>query len=115
MRNGHLKTRIQIRSRDEIGELRRPSNEMAEGLQQRAIYREILGKVSDETVAQAMISGDLDLELGGELKTVSVLFCDIREFTAITEHMPPTEVIELLNQHIDGDDGDRAETLRGRR
>ena len=100
VRNGHLETRIQIRSRDEIGELSTSFNEMAEGLQQRAIYREILGKVSDETVAQAMISGDLDLELGGELKTVSVLFCDIREFTAITEHMPPTEVIELLNQHM---------------
>lgn len=100
VRNGHLETRIQIRSRDEIGELSTSFNEMAEGLQQRAIYREILGKVSDETVAQAMISGDLDLELGGELKTVSVLFCDIRKFTAITEHMPPTEVIDLLNQHM---------------
>jgi class 3 adenylate cyclase len=100
IRKGDLETRIQIRSRDEIGELSTSFNEMAEGLQQRAIYREILGKVSDETVAQAMISGDLDLELGGELKTVSVLFCDIREFTSITEHMPPTGVIELLNQHM---------------
>lgn len=98
--SGALDTRIAIRSRDEIGELAASFNEMAEGLQQRDAYRGILGKVSDETVAQAMISGDLDLELGGELKTVSVLFCDIRGFTALSENMPPTELIALLNEHM---------------
>ena len=100
VKSGDLDTRIKIRSLDEIGELAVSFNDMAEGLQQRDVYRDILGKVSDETVAQAMISGALDLELGGELKTVSVLFCDIRGFTSITEHMPPTEVIEILNQHM---------------
>ena len=29
-----------------------------------------------------------------------MLFCDIRGFTALTEHMPPAEVIELLNDHM---------------
>ncbi len=100
IKSGNLDTHITIRSRDEMGELANAFNEMAEGLRQRAVYRDILGKVSDETVAQAMISGDLDPELGGELKTVSVLFCDIRGFSEITEHMPPTEVIDLLNQHM---------------
>jgi len=100
VKSGDLTTRITIQSRDEIGELAASFNEMTEGLQQRDAYRGILGKVSDETVAQAMISGDLDLELGGELKHVSVLFCDIRGFTAITEHMPPTDAINLLNHHM---------------
>jgi len=100
VRDGHLETRIDVRTRDEIGELAESFNEMTEGLQQRDAYRGILGKVSDETVAQAMISGDLDLELGGELKTVSVLFCDIRGFTGQTEHMHPTEIIGLLNEHM---------------
>lgn len=100
VRDGHLETRIDVRSRDEIGELAESFNEMTEGLQQRDAYRSILGKVSDETVAQAMISGHLDLELGGELKNVSVLFCDIRGFTSQTEHMHPTEVIGLLNEHM---------------
>jgi len=100
VKSGDLTTRITIRSHDEIGELAASFNEMTEGLQQRDAYRGILGKVSDETVAQAMISGDLDLELGGELKTVSVLFCDIRGFTGITEHMPPNDAINLLNHHM---------------
>ncbi len=100
VKSGDLETRITVRSRDEIGELGHAFNEMADGLRQRAVYREILGKVSDETVAQAMISGELDPELGGEVKTVSVLFCDIRGFAPLTEHMAPTAVIELLNEHM---------------
>lgn len=100
VRDGRLDTRIEVRNRDEIGELAESFNEMTDGLRQRDAYRSILGKVSDETVAQAMISGDLDLELGGELKTVTVLFCDIRGFTGKTEHMPPTEVIGMLNAHM---------------
>lgn len=100
IREGLLDTRLAVRTRDEVGELAESFNEMAAGLQQRDAYRNILEKVSDETVAQAMISGDLDLELGGELKPVTVLFCDIRGFTGLTEHMPPTEVIALLNEHM---------------
>ncbi|MCB1203161.1 MAG: HAMP domain-containing protein [Verrucomicrobiae bacterium] len=100
VRDGRLDTRIEVRTHDEIGELAESFNEMTDGLRQRDAYRSILGKVSDETVAQAMISGDLDLELGGELKTVTVLFCDIRGFTGKTEHMPPTEVIGMLNDHM---------------
>ena len=100
VKSGDLTIRIATQSHDEIGELAASFNEMTEGLQQRDTYRGILGKVSDETVAQAMISGDLDLELGGELKRVSVLFCDIRGFTAITEHMPPTDAINLVNHHM---------------
>ena len=73
---------------------------MVEELKLKALYRDLLGKVSDETVAQALISGGLDLELGGEIKEVSVLFCDIRGFTERTEKMHPGDVIEMLNQHM---------------
>jgi class 3 adenylate cyclase len=100
IKRGELGTRIAVRGCDELGDLAESFNEMAEGLQQRDAYRAILGKVSDETVAQAMVEGALDLELGGELKTVTVLFCDIRGFAALTEPMPPTEVIALLNDHM---------------
>ena len=35
--------------------------------------------------------------LGGEEKDVTILFCDIRRFTALAEEMPATQVVELLN------------------
>jgi len=97
---GNLDHRVEVNSRDEIGELADSFNDMAEELKQKAVYRELLGKVSDETVAQALISGSLDLELGGELKNVSILFCDIRGFTRMTEQMNPCDVIDMLNDHM---------------
>lgn len=100
IRSGDLDHQVKIRSSDEIGELASSFNEMAEELKQKALYRELLGKVSDEAVAQALVSGSLDLELGGEIKDVSVLFCDIRGFTQLTEEMHPGEVIEMLNDHM---------------
>lgn len=35
--------------------------------------------------------------LGGEEKEVTILFCDIRRFTALAEEMPAPQVVELLN------------------
>ena len=100
IRSGNLDHRVEVTSGDEVGELTASFNEMAEELKQKALFRELLGKVSDESVAQALVSGTLDLELGGELKEVTVLFCDIRGFTAMTEHMPPTDVVVMLNEHM---------------
>ncbi len=100
IRAGALDHHVAVRSGDEIGELAASFNEMAQELKQKDLYRELLGKVSDETVAQALVSGSLDLELGGEIKHVSVLFCDIRGFTSLTEHMHPSDVIEMLNTHM---------------
>ncbi len=100
IQKGNLDHRVEVKSNDEIGELAASFNEMAEELKLKANYRELLGKVSDESVAQAMIEGELDLELGGELKYVSILFCDIRGFTSMTEEMHPGAVIDMLNDHM---------------
>jgi class 3 adenylate cyclase len=61
-------------------------------------YRSILDLVADRNVAKELIEGGV--ALGGELRLVSVLFCDVRGFTALTERMPPTEVVEILNEHM---------------
>ncbi|MDF1656537.1 MAG: adenylate/guanylate cyclase domain-containing protein [Verrucomicrobiales bacterium] len=100
IREGNFDHRVPVKTGDEIGDLASSFNEMAEELKQKALYRELLGKVSDETVAQALVSGSLDLELGGEIKEVSVLFCDIRGFTRQTEKMHPSAVISMLNDHM---------------
>jgi class 3 adenylate cyclase len=98
VRQGNLNTRVRVRGRDEIGELAASFNEMTEGLAQKERYRTVLNQVADERVAQQLISGEI--KLGGEVRQASVLFCDIRGFTALTENMPPAEVIEMLNEHM---------------
>ena len=98
IRSGDFKIKVPVRSRDEVGELAASFNEMAEGLAQKELYRTVLNMVADEKVAHALMNGQL--ALGGEVRRVSVLFCDIRGFTALTETMPPGEVIAMLNEHM---------------
>lgn len=46
-----------------------------------------------------MINEDPDsFSLQGEAREMSIMFCDIRDFTAISERLEPTQVVHLLNQ-----------------
>jgi len=95
---GDYKMSVPVQTNDEIGELAASFNHMAAELQLRERYRSVLDKVTDKAVAHELMHGEL--ELGGELRFVTVLFCDIRGFTTLTEGMPPGEVVELLNEHM---------------
>lgn len=53
--------------------------------------------VSPEVVSEILKNPDR-LELGGSEREISVLFSDIRGFTAISEKMTPKELVSLLNQ-----------------
>jgi class 3 adenylate cyclase len=98
IRGGDFRFQVPVRGRDEVAELAASFNEMAEGLAQKELYRTVLNMVADEKVASALVNGGL--ALGGEVREISVLFCDIRGFTALTENMPPQEVIAMLNEHM---------------
>lgn len=82
----------------EINTLSHAFNEMAAGLALRDRYRSILQQVTDPRVAEELVAGRV--KLGGELREVSVIFCDIRGYTALSEGRDPAEVILLLNDHM---------------
>lgn len=98
IQRGNFAVKVPVRSRDEIGRLTSSFNEMAEGLALKEKYRSVLNMVADKQVAQELMQGNV--ALGGELRDVSVLFCDIRGFTALTQGMDPAEVIRMLNEHF---------------
>ena len=93
---GDYETVVSVASRDEIGTLADAFNDMTRGLLLRERYRSVLNKVVSQDVATELMKGDV--ELGGENRFVSVLFADIRGFTALSEGMEPQEVIGLLNE-----------------
>ena len=95
---GDYDVRIPVRSNDEFGKLAAAFNETAEELSLKDKYRDVLNKVTDKYVADRMISGDV--ALGGETHGMTVLFCDMRKYTEITQHMSPEEAVLMLNEHM---------------
>ena len=95
---GNLSRRVAPRSQDEVGRLARAFNEMAIGLQEREWLRDMFGRFVSQEVADAIRNGQVNLE--GENRHISVLFCDIRQFTDLSEQRTPGELVSLLNDFL---------------
>jgi len=95
---GRYRTRVRVKSKDEMAILAEAFNKMTQGLLLKEQYRGILDKVVSPAVAEEMIKGKITL--GGENRKVTTLFADIRGFTSLTEGMEPQEVITTLNEYI---------------
>jgi adenylate cyclase len=95
---GDLSRRVAPRSGDEVGRLAATFNDMAIGLQEREWLRDMFGRFVSQEVADAIRTGQV--QLAGENKHVSVLFCDIRQFTEFSEQHTPGEVVAMLNRYL---------------
>ena len=96
---GDYETRLIPDRSDEFGQLAESFNRMTEGLAERDKVRDLLDKnVSPEIAAQLMRDGAV---LGGEEREVTILFADLRGFTALSENLSPPELIELLNDYLE--------------
>ncbi len=95
---GDLSVRAHIHGRDEIGQLGEALNGMADGLRERDIVKEIFGRYVTTQVSDEVLKGNVNL--GGESRRVTILFSDIRNFTAMAEEMEPTQVVDFLNDYF---------------
>ncbi len=63
------------------------------------LLNEVLSRYLAEGVAQTILTDpERYLKLGGETRPLTILFADIRGFTAFTEQRTAQEVVETLNQ-----------------
>ncbi len=68
--------------------------------QRNRFIREIFGQyMSDEIVANLLASPNA-LELGGARRKVTLLYSDLRGFTAMSERLGPEDVVSLLNRYL---------------
>lgn len=98
VRAGDLESRLPETGVDEFAALNLSFNEMTEGLALKERYHSVLSMVTDASVAEQMMAGKI--KLGGEAREVSVMFCDIRGYTAMSAGRDPAEVIAILNRHM---------------
>lgn len=94
---GNFRVRVNVRSRDEIGDLAERINEMIVHLNERF---QLAKFVSGGTMAAIQRSDHDGVKLGGERREVAILFADIRGYTAFSEGRSPEEVVDVLNHYF---------------
>src|SRR6185369_14405626 len=98
IQRGDLETRLQPTASDEVGVLEDGVNAMATTLLERDRILQTFGRVVEPAVRDHLLTGEL--HLGGEVRGATVLFSDLRGFTALAEQMAPGEVVATLNQYF---------------
>ena len=98
IRAGEYDLSLQASSTREMNTLAESFNEMAAGLRLKDRYHAVLQQLTDPAVADELVAGRI--KLGGELREMTVMFCDIRNYTPLTVGRDPEEVIGILNHHM---------------
>jgi adenylate cyclase len=62
--------------------------------------RNAFGHYLSPAMVEQLVENPDALELGGENRELTILFCDIRSFTTISETMEPTELTVFLNNFL---------------
>lgn len=118
VRHGDLSVTVPVTTADELGGLAASFNHMVWNLGERERIRETLDTYLDSEVARYILEEDVP-NAGMEVE-VSVLFCDMRDFTAYAANLDAKEVVGTLNRlfevavpivaryggHIDSFEGD---------
>ena len=60
----------------------------------------MFGRFVAPEVVREILSGGVEIQLGGAEKEITVLFVDIRGFTAFSEANPPDKVVGMVNRYL---------------
>lgn len=97
--------RVEVRTGDELEDLATAMSGAAADLaaSDATIARERkirgdLGRYLPAQLVDQVVAGTQRLALGGERRTITVLFADVASFTSLVEKLPPEQVVAILNQ-----------------
>lgn len=62
--------------------------------------REMFKRYVSPAVVDSLPSDPAKLKLGGERRSISIIFADIRGFTQFSEKLDPAKMIEILNEYL---------------
>jgi adenylate cyclase len=98
---GDYSVNLAVSSGDEIGTLTAAFNQMAQSLREKEMIKRAFARYVAREVVDELLKDPEHLVLTGERREVSVLFCDVRGFTPLSERLSPEEVVLLLNDFYD--------------
>ncbi|MFZ9736771.1 MAG: CHASE2 domain-containing protein [Prochlorotrichaceae cyanobacterium] len=62
--------------------------------------RRTFGRYLSDEIVTTLLDSPKGLSLGGERRKITILTSDLRGFTALSERLPPEEVIKILNFYL---------------
>lgn len=98
---GDLDATVPVLSNDELGVAAEGLNRMVKELRERDKVRRIFGIYVSEEVVEEILRCEMAIHLEGELRTITILVSDLREFTPMTQHYEPSLVLKLINRYFD--------------
>ncbi|MBD2345279.1 adenylate/guanylate cyclase domain-containing protein [Anabaena subtropica] len=99
-----------------IGRLRQTTKELEQRVKERTtdlvqantdlekrnrLIRKVFGRYLSDNIVANLLDSPEGLKLGGERRKITILTSDLRGFTALSEQLPPEEVITILNLYLE--------------
>ena len=97
---GQLNGSIDITTRDEIGQLTAAFNRMVEQLRRNERIRETFGKYIDPQIVEWLIDRPALSGVEGNRRVMTMLFCDMKGFTSLSEGVTPQGLVKLMNHYL---------------
>ena len=97
---GRLDGSIDVTTRDEIGQLTTAFNTMVEQLRHKEKMRETFGRYIDPRVVEGLIDRQSLAATDGQRRVMTVLFCDMKGFTSLSEGMTPQGLVKVMNHYL---------------
>jgi adenylate cyclase len=97
---GRLDQSIEIKSGDEIGQLAEAFNRMVVQLRDNLHVRETFGKYIDPRVVEGLIDRPNLTAAEGQRRVMTVMFCDMKGFTSLSEGMTPQGLVKVMNRYL---------------
>jgi class 3 adenylate cyclase len=97
---GRLDRPISVTTRDEIGQLSAAFNRMIERLRQNQRIRETFGRYIDPRIAESLLGETAVAAAEGQRRVMTVMFCDMKGFTALSEGVTPQGLVKIMNRYL---------------
>jgi adenylate cyclase len=97
---GRLDQSIEVKTGDEIGQLAEAFNRMVVQLRDNLHVRETFGKYIDPRVVEGLINHPALTGAEGQRRVMTVLFCDLKGFTSLSEGMTPQGLVKVMNRYL---------------
>jgi adenylate cyclase len=96
IRAGALDRDVRVSASDEVGVVEEGVNALLAALREKERILGTFGRIVEPAVRDRLLSGEV--EAGGEVRRATVLFCDLRGFTALAERSSPVDLVTTLNE-----------------